>query len=297
MEKYFFLNEKSKINEISKSFCKIKKDENNYSTGFFLRVKRDEKPIYMLVTAHHEIPYTLIEEKCLKIEIITIENIKQEIILNNDERKILCFFYQDITAIEILDKDIIRHKVKFLKYDKNCKYDFYKNYLNIEAFIFHHPNGEKLQYNNGKILAVGTPKKYEFEHNIYTQKGSSGSPIIYYKQSKKRQCLRPRVIGVHTSCDPNRKVNIGTFINILIEEIKKGIDNIYYQKEIPLHENRIMKIHKGTHLYAEKIYLSKNAIVVYNGGTCINIGEIIKNNYLKTKLIIIIKNKIFYIIN
>ena len=72
------LNENSKLNEIRKSICKIKRDENNFATGFFLRTKYNEKHIYMLVTAFHEIPYTIIENQDKKIEIITdFENIKQ----------------------------------------------------------------------------------------------------------------------------------------------------------------------------------------------------------------------------
>ena len=130
-------------------------------------------------------------------------------ILNNKGRKILCLFDKDITAIEILEKDIIRHKVRFLNYNKKSV-----NYLNIEVFIFHHPNGEKLQWNKGKILDVGVPKEYEFEHNLFTQKGSSGSSIIYFRQSKEGPNLKPRVIGIHNSYD--LKTSIGFSFNTKI---------------------------------------------------------------------------------
>ena len=212
-----------------------------------------------------------------KIEVIIDNgNTKQEIILDKNERKILCFKYKDITAIEIIDKDIIRNKSKFLKYDKKYNYDLNKNYLDIENFIIHHPNGQILQYNNEKILAVGTPEKYEFEHNIYTQKVSLGSPVLYFKKSKKRPYQKPRVIGVHNSYDPKTKNNIGTFINILIEELKIGIDNLYNKKEIFLTKGGILEVPPGTHINTEKIYLSKKAKVVCHGPGCVNIGEIIK---------------------
>ena len=222
---------KDTFNEISKSMCIINIGNKNTGTGFFLSTKFRGKDLYMLITAHHFIPKDLVYVRS-KIEIITDrDNIKQEIILNNSERKILCLSYSDITAIEIIEKDIIRHKVQFLKYNETSV-----NYLDIEVFIFHHPNGDKLQYNNGKILTFA-PNVYEFEHNLYTQKGSSGSPIIFFEQSKKGSNPTPIVIGVHTSCNPKTKKNIGTFIYVLIETLKMGICNIIHQKQILLPEN------------------------------------------------------------
>ena len=242
------MNEDSKLNEIKKSICKIKRGENNVATGFFLRTKYNGSYIYMLVTAYHEIPYELIESTKTKIEIIIdFKNIKQEIILDNNERKILCLKKENITAIEILDKDIIRKEVKFLKYDKKCTKHQIQNYSNIETFIFHHANGENLQCNKGKILEVGSPLEYEFKHNMYTQKGSSGSPILYFKKSIKKPNPRLRVIGVHTSCDPITKTNIGTFIYKLTGEIKVGKNNIEYANTIKMDEDAQLVIH-GWHI-------------------------------------------------
>ena len=269
------LNENPKLNEIKKSICKIKKDENNVATGFFLRTKYNEKDIYLLVTAHHEIQYTLVENKKTKIEIIIdFENIKQEIILDNHERKIICLKEEDITAIEILDKDIIKNKVKFLKYDKKCTKHQIQNYSNIEAFIFHHPNGENLQCNKGKILEVGVPKVYEFRHNIYTQKGSSGSPILYIKKkSKKRPNSRLRVIGVHTSCDPQTKTNIGTFIYILTSQIKSGKHNIEYIHKLKIPTNVEALIPTGTKMYVKSLNSDINSTLIVNGGAHLILGS------------------------
>lgn len=254
------------FNEISKSICLIDKGNKDTGTGFFLRAKYHGKHIYMLITAQHFIPFELVEIR-KKIEITTDNgNIKQEIILNNNDRKILCFQDKDITAIEIIEKDIIRNKVKFLKYNKKIV-----NFLNIEAYIFHHPNGEKLQCNNGKILSVHTPKEYEFEHNLYTQKGSSGSPIIFFKQSKKRPYPKPRVMGVHTSCVPKTKKNIGTFINVLIEELKAGIDNLIYKQDLVMPNNSELKVPSGTHLIVGQIKVPEKSEI--HIGSKLTIGK------------------------
>ena len=267
------LNEKSNFSEISKSICKIKKDKNNNATGFFLRTKYNKNHIYFLVTAHHEIPYTLVEPGDSKIEIITdFENIKQEITLNNEERKIICLKYEDITAIEILDTDIIRNKVKFLKYDKDCTENKRLSYLNIEMFIFHHPNGEKLQCNKGKILEIGNPKIYEFRHNLYTQKGSSGSPILFYKKSHKRPYPKPRVIGVHTSCDSETKTNIGTFIYSLTDIIKEGKHNFEYTHKLRVFEHKEYAFPSGTQVYAKIIKVDENSCLKMEPGTKLIIG-------------------------
>ena len=268
----FFSIPQDTFQEISKAICKIEKGSSDTGTGFFLKTKFNKKDLYLLITAQHFIPFALVDVR-KTIEIIADSgNIKQQITLNNNERKILCFLDKDITAIEILDNDPIRHNVKFLKYDKNCKYDFYKNYLNAEAFIFHHPNGEKLQCNYGKIMAVGTPKKYEFAHNLDTQKGSSGSPIFCFKKSPKRPFPKPRVIGVHTSCDPKLKLNIGTFINVLIEELKGGIDNVVYEKSIIMPKDGELEVPSGTHLFVNHLSVTGNSSVTFTGNTRLTIG-------------------------
>ena len=258
--------------ELSRSICKLDKGQSDTGTGFFLRAKFDGKHIYLLITAQHFIPFALVDVR-KKIDIIADNgNLKQEIILNNNERKILCFLDKDITAIEILEKDMIRHKVKFLKYDKNCKYDFYKNYLGKFAFTYPQPDGKDLKFHYGRILAVGTPRNFEFHHNLETQKGSSGAPIFVIKQSLKRSSPKPRVIGVHTSCDPNSKLNIGTFINVLIEKLKHGIDNLVYEKKIIMPKNSEMVVPSGTCLTFNYLSVTGNSSITLKGNVRLNVG-------------------------
>ena len=227
------------INEISKSICKIIIGDSN-STGFFLKIQYDLNPKYMLVTAHHVIPYPLVEDN-KTIEIITdIDNKKQEIILDSIKRKIYCLKNHDITAIQILNEDNLLNKVKFLVFDKNCETIQYKKNLNIEAFIFHHPNNNELKFNRGRIIKVKYPKEFEFEHNLSTNAGSSGSPILIFEKPNEE----PKVIGVHTSAIEGENNNVGTFINVLIEAI---IDKKFYKNHL------YIGINKNSTLYFKPI--------------------------------------------
>ena len=188
---------KKVINEVSKSVCKITIESMNqkfYGTGFFMMIQSDEgKNISCMLTNFHVISEDIIKYKnaIIKIEIDSEndENSKlvQQFKFGNDNRFIL--FLQkpiDITVIEILDKDIIKDKIKFLLCDLDCKKDRYKNYINKEVFILHHPEGRNTEYAFGKIISF---KNFKLEHNISTKKGSSGSAIILKETFE--------VIGIH----------------------------------------------------------------------------------------------------
>ena len=205
------------LNEIAKSICKID-IKGIRSSGFFLKIGDNEKPIYMLVTANHVIPKKLVEIK-KKIKIIPdIGNLEEEITLNSNERKIICLEDKDVSAVEIIEKDKKKNKVKFLNYDTSCNNLTYGNYLGVDTFILHHPNGEDLECNSGRIFRIKDPKIFEFVHTLDTQKGSSGSPILLFPKVDKE----PNVIGIHTSFVEGKSNNIGTFIDVLIDDVKNN---------------------------------------------------------------------------
>ena len=219
------INKKLNSFEIEKSICFIQKFDLR-ATGFFLKIEYNSKPLYMLVTAHHAIPYPLVDDE-KNIQIIIGNDSEKQIInitLDCAERKILCLKDKDITAVEILDKDKIKEKVKFLNYDSECNYTNYMNYLNIEIFIMHHPNCKEYEI-KGNIIKIREPMDFEFQHNLYTEEGSSGAPILLFEKSNEEF----KVIGVHTSASKGKKSKIGTFINTLIEEIKNK--NFYKNKK------------------------------------------------------------------
>ena len=82
----------------------------------------------------------------------------------------------DITVIQIKDKewDIIQN-VEFLDYDMNFVIG-YEQYKGSYIFALGYPYGDEIVSGSGKIINI--KNNYEFEHNIPTDKGSSGSPII-----------------------------------------------------------------------------------------------------------------------
>ena len=201
------------LNEVAESLCKIKRKGSNGS-GFFLKIEDIDKILYFLVTASHVLS-NLTNEESIEIDNDMI-NIKQSILLKNNERIIEIFKEQDLIAIEIIDKDNLKGKIRFLNYDTECKKERYIKYLNIDAFILHYPNGEDLECSSGKIIKIQEPKKFEFQHTLETDKGSSGAPILLFE----KQNEEPKVIGVHTSALVDIKNNVGTFIDVLIDKLK-----------------------------------------------------------------------------
>ena len=198
------------------SVCIISKSAST-GTGFFLRIKKDKKPLYMLVTAYHVIDSSLISSnKTIEI-IIEISGIKEIMALNKEQkdRIIICMKDEDITAIQIIESDALMDKIKFLDYDLKCNEKTYDEYLFQDIYSLHHPNGQKMECTSGMINAVREPKKFEFEHNLDTNIGTSGAPILLLDRLNEN----PKVIGVHTSTFKEKASNIGTFINVLIENI------------------------------------------------------------------------------
>ena len=228
------------LNEVSKSLCKIYIEIiNSRGTGFFLliNVSKEEK-LYMLVTVFHVIK-TIKNKNDIKI---IIDNGNKEFNINMKRHKGIIVYddEKDIIGIEIKEEDNIKNNVKFLNYeflnyDINCKENQenqenqYKNYLGKDVFILHHPLFRDLECNSGKILTFTEDVQYyEFHHNLDTDEGSSGAPILLFENNNEG----PKVIGVH-KCFPTGQIeyksNIGNFIGILIEtvinELKKKNNN------------------------------------------------------------------------
>lgn len=202
------------LNEIAESICKVKVS-NQYCSGFYLKIQNDQKILYMIMTSYQIIPLKL-DKMNNEIEIIhKNENLNRKIVLNNNERKIVCLEDKDVTAIEILEKDNLINNVKFLNYDLNCKFNVYVNYLDIDTFIIHYPKEKYIECNSGKITLVKSPKEFQFHHTLVTDEGSSGSPILLFEKPNEI----PKVVGVNTSLIFGKKFNIGTFIDVLIDSI------------------------------------------------------------------------------
>jgi V8-like Glu-specific endopeptidase len=197
--------------EVKKSICKIIINNEHgklTGTGFFMKVNDSKK---YLVTNHH-----VISNKITNDDISLNLTYKKNIRLHLTNHDIQYFQELDITLIEIKDTDEICKEIKFLTYDLNyiLGYDIYKNGY---VFTVGYPLGE-LYHAYGEIVDI---KDYKFYHNISTEVGSSGSPIMLLNDN----INEIRVIGIHSGGLRSEPLNFGTFIaEILGEEKEKFIN-------------------------------------------------------------------------
>ena len=195
-----------KINKARKSICKIiiKGEKNSLfrtGTGFFMKISDNLK---YLITYHHIINQEVLN-KNIELEIWNEKKMK----LTFDERFIKYFQDpSDITAIEINEKDNIYEDIIFLDYDSNFinGKSISKNEAIFSIYYYHN---KKPMISLGKIKSVINENK--FLHNINTEKGSSGGPIILSSNLK--------VIGVHIGNIAKKEINLGNFIDKIIKEI------------------------------------------------------------------------------
>ena len=174
--------------EAMKSICKISYRYNNQKTlgtGFFMKYSDTLK---LLITNYHVIYPQLIYIKFLDIP-------------------------KDITAIEIKITDEIYKDIQFLNYDLNYHHNGYNIYKNKFVFSIQHPNGQDASTASGSIIDI---YNYQFDHNVDTENGSSGSPIILLNLMM--------VIGIHKNSD-TKNVNGGTFIGEIINEINNDFNS------------------------------------------------------------------------
>ena len=230
------------LNEIARAIVKIIitfKNEIFCGTGFFMEFPKN-KIINCLISNEHIISEEIIDSRIpITIE---LEN-KKQYIMKLDKRFIKSFKSPiDITLIEVLDCDLFKKEVKFLKIDFNYLHG-YKEYIGKNVFILQHMKGDDTQCSIGKI--IGT-KNFEFEHNVDTDLGSSGSPVILIENLN--------VIGIHKGGSKNRKVNCGAFISILFSEIG---DIPSRSKEVIIYNNDNLKNENNNELINVKNNINK----------------------------------------
>ena len=85
-------------------------------------------------------------------------------------------------------------------------------------FQFTHPYGEDASCASGTIVNI---YESEFDHNISTDNGSSGCPIILLNNN----INLIQVIGIHKDGIINKKINGGTFIGeIFNQDLSKELN-------------------------------------------------------------------------
>ena len=264
-----------KIYNMCKSTIQIKNEKKSgtyFSSGFFIKFQKNNKPFYCIMTNDHCISQALIKKE--KEIIIFYENKSKElkIKLNPKERLMKSFkkdFSLDITIIQIIEKDQINDDYFLLPdLDYINNYDFL---VGEEIEIPQFPQGGDLQMSKGEIKGLNYEvNKYEFIHTASTLTGSSGSPIILKDKE--------RVIGIHKAGNETKQENYGDFIGPItntINELKRNGKGIEYYRsgEIKYEGNFVDDEYDGYdgcfHYESGDIYIGQFKKGKKNGSGCI----------------------------
>ena len=194
------------------SVCKIKVLNQN-GTGFLIKLYKNYKELFCLMTNEHVIKKKYIDDNETIYIYFDRENDYKAIRLNQSERFIKCFKNFDVTIIEIIKNDKIEEKYFLVPNLDNIN-------VKQEIYVPQFPEG-KLSYSFGVIKEISNNKLI---HTASTKHGSSGSPIFLKGTTT--------VIGIHRQGNTNIKENYGTLIHPIIEALKddKNNDDISSEK-------------------------------------------------------------------
>ena len=165
----------------------------------------------------------------------------------------------DITIIEIKEEDNL-DIYSFLEMDPSIKIDAL---LNKKAYLLHYPEGvEKVKYSQGEVADLIDDIK--FLTNNWTEPGSSGAPIINYKNNY--------VIGIHSGSNQDEKDRRGlcTILNYAIkkfsenksEEIKSSYKRLYPKSDEMYLDYLIPNKKKKLHYSIINLYKKINHFVL-----------------------------------
>ena len=114
-------------------------------------------------------------------------------------------------------------------------------YKDADVFSIEHPCGEDAECASGKIIKI---YDYEFDHNIPTDNGSSGCPILLWTKN----INFVKIIGIQKNSYPKQEINGGTFIGEIIKVFdqslfgQKGhLDSKKYNNNIIIFNNNNIK--------------------------------------------------------
>ena len=209
--------------------CKatIKLDLNDgVGSGFFIKLERNNKEFYCIMTNEHVITEEHINNK--EEILINYDNEKKYLIIKLDKKERIIEYFKeslglDIAIVEIIPKDNIDNSF-FLTPNYNYN-ETYEKFINKDIEIVQYPKGNNLSLSQGKILKIFESNDYIFFHDAVTENGSSGSPIVLKGEEK--------VIALHKGTLKDEAKNVGIFIGIIVDIMKtykiNGIRREYYK--------------------------------------------------------------------
>ena len=218
--------------QVCPSICKII-FSNKVGTGFFIKLYKSNKLIFLLMTNEHIIKKEMIDNK-EEIEVYYNNQISRiKITLNKEERFIQNFKEKeelkiDCTIVEILKKDKVDERY-FLLPNIDYNSNNYNELINKIVYVVQFPGGKNLSYSKGELINID---KYEFTHKAGTESGSSGSPIFLANTTN--------VIGIHKSGNEYEKENYGDFIFPIINSLKNERDINIYNNNLKQNEVKII---------------------------------------------------------
>ena len=238
-------------------------EKNSIGTGFFLKLNINNNNRNFLVTCYH-----IIEEKDVEENIIITlyyGKLKEEksfnIKLDRNERYIKCFDKPiDVTLVEIIEEDKINEE-KYLFADLNYN-NRYNLYINNFFYLAGYPQNFLIKagrsISSGKILKI--LDNFEFEHNIDTYIGNSGSPICIANSNKLL------VVGIHKEGNIIESINYGTFIGYILDilenekneknkklgNLSKSMNNVDIKEQIVNINKKEEKLEKEVNKEGEK---------------------------------------------
>lgn len=197
------------VKQMKNSVCKIEIDPQIIGTGFLCHIPFPDKGnlLPVLFSNNHVIDYSqLISGKFI---IISFEDNKD--VYKIDMSKNRKFYSEggviDTTIIEIKKSDGLNFN-HFLDIDEDI---FEENINQIfkdkTIYLLHYPFGKNVSYSLGTFKNISDGNT--IEHLCCSEKGSSGGPLL--------RLINFKVFGIHKGGKTNKNYNLGTMLNIPIQ--------------------------------------------------------------------------------
>ena len=176
-------------------------------TGFFCELQLKNNTMKVLLTCNHVLKENLIKNNS-KIT-LKHQNTIKEIEIN--EKRFVCTNEElDYTCIEILNEDNFND---YFQIEKNINNNLNEIYNNELFAIYQCPEGNDLSLSEGKIEEFKSDGL--IWHNISTDKGSSGGPLILSKNLN--------VVGIHRGRPEKKALYNAIFIKNVLDDINQKL--------------------------------------------------------------------------